>query len=162
MTLLGLKKRHNFNVSMGAFDSAQIADLIAIYTLDILSRFLNPQNVGLYRDDGLIVIPNTNGPLTSQLQKKIIKAFKFLGFKIEISSNLKIVNFLDVTFNLNNNTYKPFQKENQSPIYTNIHLNHPKAIINQIPNTVNTRINKLSSSKTIFNQNKNQHIIKPY
>ncbi len=30
-----------------------------------------------------------------------------MGLKIEINSNLKIVNFLDATFNLNDNSYKP-------------------------------------------------------
>ena len=39
-----------------------------------------------------------------------LRAFKFLGFKIEVSSNNKIVNFLDVTLDLLNNTYKPFIK----------------------------------------------------
>ena len=40
-----------------------------------------------------------------------MRAFTFLGFKIEVSSNNKIVNFLNVTLNLSNNTYKHFQKE---------------------------------------------------
>ena len=37
-------------------------------------------------------------------KKKIIKAFKFLGIKIEISSNIKKANFLDVTVNLSDNS----------------------------------------------------------
>ena len=43
-------------------------------------------------------IPNSNGPKTSNLQKKIIRDFKNSGFKIEISSNLKIANFIDIIF----------------------------------------------------------------
>ena len=31
-----------------------------------------------------------------------------MGLKIDISYNLKIVTFLDVTLNLNDNSYKPF------------------------------------------------------
>ena len=53
-------------------------------------------------------IPNSNGPNSSSIQKKIIRAFKLLGFKIEISPNNKIVKFLDGTLDLSNNTYKPF------------------------------------------------------
>ena len=34
---------------------------------------------------------------------------------MEISSNLKIVNFLDITFNLNDNSYKPFNKTKTIP-----------------------------------------------
>lgn len=44
-----------------------------IYILDNLSRIINPNQVGLYRDDGLIIVPNSNGLLTSRLHKKIIK-----------------------------------------------------------------------------------------
>lgn len=80
----------NFDVPTGAYDSTQIADLVGIYILDTLSKITDPKQVRLYRDDGLIFIPDSNGPLSSRIQKKIIKALQFLGFKIEISSNLKI------------------------------------------------------------------------
>ena len=33
---------------MRSFDSAQIADLVGIYILDTLGRFLNLSNVGIY------------------------------------------------------------------------------------------------------------------
>ena len=36
----------------------------------------------------------------------------YMGLKREISSNLKIVNFLDVTFDLSDNSYKPSNKTN--------------------------------------------------
>ena len=110
-------------------DSSQIADLVGLYILNVLNRFINSEHIGLYRDDGLMYIPNSNGPNTSSIQKKIIRAFKLLGFKIEISSNNKIVNFLDVTLDLSNNIYKPFIKMNQSPSYINVNSNHPKAIV---------------------------------
>ena len=35
-----------------------------------------------------------------RIRKNVIKLFKQTAFKIEIETNLKIVNFLDVTFNL--------------------------------------------------------------
>lgn len=108
---------NNFDVPLGAYNSAQIVDLVGIYILNTLSRIISYNQVGLYRDDRLIVIPNNNGPLSFKLQKKIIKIFQFLGFNINISSNLKIVNFLDVTFNLSNDIFKPFHKQNQTPIY---------------------------------------------
>ena len=47
----------------------------------------------MYGNDGLISIPNSNEPLTSKTQKKVIRAFKYMELKIEICSNLKIVNF---------------------------------------------------------------------
>ena len=78
----------NFDVTIGSFDSAQIADLVGIYILDTLGRFLNLNNITMNSDDRLIPIPNSNGPLTSKIQK--VRAFKL---KTEISSNLKIVDF---------------------------------------------------------------------
>ena len=95
---------------------------------------------------------------SSSTQKKIIRAFKLLGFKIEISSNNKIVNFLDVTLDLSNNTYKPFIKMDQSPSYININSNHPKAIIKQVPKAVNLRIRNLSANEEIFRKSSKMYI----
>ena len=85
----------NFDVPMGGYDSSQIADLVGLYILHILNRIIISDQVGLYQDDGIMYILNSNGPNSFSIQKKIIRAFKLLGFKIEKSSNNKIVNFLD-------------------------------------------------------------------
>ena len=90
----------NFEIPMGAYDSAPIGDLIGIYILITLGKIIDLKQVGLYSNDGLIFIPDSNGSKTSKIHKKIIRAFKLLGFKSEISSNLKILNFLDIAFNL--------------------------------------------------------------
>lgn len=58
------KNNENFDVPMGVYDSGKISDLVCLFILDTLSRFIDPKNVGLYRDDGLIVISNSNGSLT--------------------------------------------------------------------------------------------------
>ena len=143
---------------MGGYDSSQIADLVGLYILNMLTRIISPQQLGLYHNDGLLYIPNSNGPLCSSIQKGIIKAFKFWGFKIEISSNIKIVNFLDVTLDLSNNSYKPFIKTNQNPSYIDINSNHPKNIIKQVPKAVNLRISKLSANEKIFKESSKRYI----
>ena len=81
--------------------------------------------MGLYQADGIIYIPNSDGPNSLHIQK-IIRAFKSLGLKIEVSSN-KIANFLDVTLNLLDNTYKSFLKMDHYPSNINVNSNHPKA-----------------------------------
>ena len=143
---------------MGGYDSLQIADLVGLYILNILTRIISPELLGLYRDDGLIYIPNSNGPISSSIQKRIIRAFKFLGFKIEVSSNNKIVNFLDVTLDLSNNSYKPFIKTDQHPSYINVNSNHPKIIIKQVSKAVNLRICKLSANEKIFKESSKMYI----
>ena len=136
---------------MGGY-SSQITDLVGLYILDVLSRIVSPEQMGLYYNEGLIYIPNSNGPISSRIQKKIIRAFKFLGFKIEVSSNNKIINFLDVILNLSNNSYKLFIKTNLYPSYINVNLNHPKTIIKQVSKAVNLRIRNSSANEKIFQE----------
>ena len=59
--------------------------------------------------------------------------FEDLGLKITIQVNLKIVNFLDITFDLNNGKHYPYRKLNNSPLYINRLLDHPPQILNNLP-----------------------------
>ena len=86
-------------------------------------------DVGIYRDDCLISVPNNNRSLTSKIQKKVIRAFKYMELKIEVISKCEIINYLNVTLNLNDNSYKPFSKTNSVPTYINVCSNHSKPII---------------------------------
>ena len=43
------------DVTMGAYDGANIFELVRIFMLLLLSKKYNSNNVGLYRDDGLSV-----------------------------------------------------------------------------------------------------------
>ena len=147
----------NFDVPIGRYDSTQIADLVGLYILDTLSRIISPVQIGFIPYDGLIYIPNSDGPSNSSIQK-IIRAFNLLGFKIEISSNIKIANFLEVTLNLLDSTYKPFLKTDQYPSYINVNSNHPDAIIKLVPKAVNMRRRILSSSKKIFQDSSKMYI----
>ena len=58
---------------------------------------------------------------------------KDCGLSITIKCNLKLVDFLDVTFNLVNEIYKPYRKPNNKPLYINKHSNHPPNILKQHP-----------------------------
>ena len=81
-----------------------------------------------------------------------------MGFKIEISSNIKIANFLDLTLNLSYNSYRPFLKMNQYPSYINVNSNHPSSIIKQVLKAVNMRMRRLSSNKKIFHESSKMYI----
>ena len=52
--------------------------------------------VGLYKDDGLSVIENANGPKFDRLRNNIIAIFYNEGLKITIDTNLTTTDFLDV------------------------------------------------------------------
>ena len=42
---------------MGSFDGAEICELVGIYILHNLSQITNKRDIGLYRDDGLMIFP---------------------------------------------------------------------------------------------------------
>ena len=66
--------------------------------------------MGLYRDDDLIDLKNNNGQQTDKIKKKIAQIFKDTNFRINTITNLVEINFLDVTFYLANETYRPYKK----------------------------------------------------
>ena len=74
---------------------------------------------------------------------------------VTMQTNQKIVNFLDVTFNLEDGLYKPYRKPNETPLYVNTNSNHPPKIIKQLPNTINKRLQDLSSNKEVFDESVN-------
>ena len=88
--------------------------------------------------------------------KDIQRIFKDYGLDIVIECNRKIVNYLDVTLNLTNGTYKPYHKPDDETNYIHVESDHPPNIIKQLPIAVEKRISNLSSSEEIFEQSK-QH-----
>ena len=59
-------------------------------------------------------------------KQEVCQVFKSNGLKITIEANKKVVNFLDVTFNLTNGCYKPFMKPNNKLSYVHQQSNHPQ------------------------------------
>ena len=64
---------------------------------------------------------------------------------------MKTVNYLDVTPNLENSTYRPNKKENNQIKYINIESSHSPSIIKQLLLSIEFRLSSLSSSEEIFN-----------
>ena len=101
------KEGTGFDVTMGAYDGAEICGLIGIFMLSLLGTKYDSTNIGLYRDDGLSIFRNVSGPGLEKIKKHIQKIFKEKMLDVIIECNTKIINYLDVTFNLNDGTYKP-------------------------------------------------------
>ena len=142
---------------MGSYDGAEVCELVGVYILSLLANRVDKEDTGLYRDDGLVIVPNLTGPQTEKTRKDIIKIFKEIGFKVEIKTNLKQVDFLDVTFNLNNSTYQPYKKEDNQLLYINTSSNHPPSIIKQIPTSISRWLSDNSSNEEIFNTAKTEY-----
>ena len=63
-----------FDVSMGAYDGAEVCELIGIFLLNLLGRQYDPKNIGLYRDDGLSIFKNCSGPQMEKIKKTPTKS----------------------------------------------------------------------------------------
>ena len=74
--------------------------------------------MGLYRDGGLIILHDINNQQTDKIRENI-SIFKSIDFKIEFITNLTEVGFLNVTFNLERNTYQLYKK---SQMLTYMHI----------------------------------------
>ena len=114
---------------MGAYDGAELWELIGIYMLYLIGKIYNSKNIGLYRDDGIAIFKNVSGPTSEKIKKQLQSLFKQKGLKIIIECNLKVVNYLDVTFNLNHCSYRPYRKPNDETHYIQIQSDHPPSII---------------------------------
>ena len=104
--LLELK---NVKIHLVSYDGAEICELVCLYFLDKLSKILDKADGGLYKDDGLAAVNNSNGPLMDKLRQKIIALFKEENCSITIDTNLDETDFLDVPFNLKTGKYFPFR-----------------------------------------------------
>ena len=146
------KQSNNFDVTMGSYDGAEVCELIGIFMLSLIGNKYNPNNIGLYRDDGLAVFKNTSGPQSEKIKKTFQKMFKNKGLDIIINCNMKIVNYLDVTLNLNDGSYRPYKKPNDETNYIHVNSDHPPSILKQLPVSIEKRLSSLSSSKEIFEE----------
>ena len=57
--------------------------------------------------DGLAIFKNISGPKSEKVKKDIQELFKENELDIAIQCNMKTRNYLDVTVNLENSTYRP-------------------------------------------------------
>ena len=152
-----IKKKRSFDVTMGSYDGAEVCELVGLFILCGLGNTYGKECIVLYRDDGLVVFKNISGPQAERIRKDITSHFKNNGLNITIQTNLKIVNYLDVTFNLNNGTYCPYRKPNNQPLYINAKSNHPPNIIKQLPDSISRRISDNSCNEDEFNKAKTEY-----
>ena len=122
--------------------------LVWIFILDELSKIQNIHG-GIYRDDGLAC--TTSSPRQAEkLRQKTAAVFTKHGLGTTSIVDTKKEDFLHVFFDLENETYRPFIKENNIPIYAHKLSNHPPSIIKNISEAVKKRLSSLSSNEDMF------------
>ena len=78
--------------------------------------------------------------------------FKNKALDITINCHKKIVNYLDVTLNLNDGSYCPYKKPNDETNYIHVNSDHPTSILKQIPVSIEKWLSSLSSPKNFFKE----------
>ena len=54
-----MKKDGLFDVTMGAYDDAEVCEIVGTFLLDKISVKYDKNSIGLYRDNGLSVFKNS-------------------------------------------------------------------------------------------------------
>ena len=143
-----------FDVSMGAYDSCEVCELVGLFIIHKLKKEYPCLDFGLYRDDGLAAHDQMNGQMLERMRQGISKTFKELGLKITIETSLTVAKFLDVTFDLHREKYYPYRKPNDTPRYIHRESNHPRHITKNLPTAVGKRLSELSHNKETFDEHK--------
>ena len=146
-----IKKTGTFDVTMGGYHGAEICEIVGLYLLSQLAEVIPREFIGLYRYDGLAV-SNARPRQIEILKKKICKVFENNKLKVTIEANAKIVNFLDITLDLSTSIYKPYMKENDTPVYVNRESNHPPNVLRNIPLEINERLSRISANQQVFDE----------
>ena len=153
--ILHTKRSILFDVTMGCFDGAETCQLVGTFLLPQLTRTFGT-NIGLYRDDGLVAMEDS--PRNVEKAKQVItRTFNTYGLRITIEANKRVVNFLDVTIDLNSGIFKPYMKPNNVPQYIHNRSNHPPNIIRNIPTAINKRLAEISSNAKVFQDETKYH-----
>ena len=137
---------------MGAYDGAEVCEIVGIFILYQLSRIYKKNDIGLYRDDGLAVFRNTSGSQAEKIKKHFQSIFLKNNLTIIVKCNLKIVDYLDVTLNLSHGSYNPFHKTKSKINYIHRVSNHLPSIIKHLPLSAESRLSKLSSDEKALKQ----------
>ena len=88
---------------MGSFDGAEACELVVCYILSKLQGKYR-KSIGLYRGDGLAA-SNCNPRQMENIKKQICEVFCDCGLRITVDANKNVVNFQDVTFDRQKNSY---------------------------------------------------------
>ena len=86
-------------------------------------------------------------PNLKKFKRLFKECFKSKGLDIIINCNMKIVNYLYVTLNLNNGSYRPDKKSNEETNYIHVNSDHTPSI--KTTSKVNRKT--LQISEELFN-----------
>ena len=150
------KENSKFDISIGSYDGAECSELVGLYLLNRMiyeEQIFTIDEVVLYRDD-MLTMSEGRGQTMDKKRKAMISIFKEEGLTVTCKTNLDRVQFLDVLFDLKDNSYKPYHKMNSKVQYVSKWSNHPRVVLDNIPIGINQRLANISSDENAFNSEK--------
>ena len=76
-----------FDVAIGAYDGAEICELVGTFLLEKISEICNKSNIGLYRDYGLSIFRNKSDTQLQKIKKKLQRLCKEYDLEITAESS---------------------------------------------------------------------------
>ena len=147
-----VKESGLFDVTMGAPDGAEVCELVGLFLIHETKAKFPELNFGLYRDDGLATYGKIPARKADRIRKDLHALFGQHELRITVELGTTTCNFLDVTLDLTERTHAPYRKPNDTPLYVHVDSNHPPNVIKEIPNSINKRLNSISSNKQAFEE----------
>ena len=139
-------------MSVGANDDAEFCELVGLCIHTEILENIDFTSVGLCRDDGLAVIRSASGSSLDRYRKIFITLFQDNELNITVKTENTSMNFLDLNFCLNTESYQPYRKPNDEPLYISRNSNHPPTILSRLPQTISKRISSQSSNFKLFSR----------
>ena len=100
------------------------------------------------------MVRNKCGRETGKIKKNIRQFFKEYKLYIVTQCKMKIVDYFDVSLNLNNSNYKPYHKSDIEILYIHKDSSHQHSILKHIPTLMEKTISTFWSNENIFNESK--------
>ena len=60
------KQNEAFDVTMGSYDGAEVCELVGLFILSELTKLIDKNSIGLYRDDGLAILKTVREKLQTK------------------------------------------------------------------------------------------------
>ena len=92
-------------------------------------------------------VKSATGSESESMRKRLIQTFPDNDLSITSQTNITSATFLDMTLSLTTESYKPYRKPNDQPLYIDEYSSHPRHIIETLPDTISERNTELSSTK---------------
>ena len=98
---------------MGSFDRAEACEVVGFY---LLNKITKPEELSFSnRDDGLAAI-HGYGPEIDKIRKRVIVLFKEEGLQITVEASSTKTDYLDVVFDLQKCSTRPYRKPNNQMV----------------------------------------------